>query len=77
MPRVGQFAPDYLGQFPQDYLGQFHRNLQDNRKCGSCYPKCNEWEGVLQTDFSQPGAGVSSPEMPRHLACYSRTYPIV
>ena len=28
MPRVGQFAPDYLGQFPQDYLGQFHRNLQ-------------------------------------------------
>lgn len=28
MPRVGQFAPDYLGQFPQDCLGQFHRNLQ-------------------------------------------------
>jgi len=27
MPRVGQFAPDYLGQFPQDCLGQFHRNL--------------------------------------------------
>ncbi len=31
MPRVGQFAPDYLGQFAQDYLGQFHRNLQFNR----------------------------------------------
>ncbi len=60
MPRVGQFAPDYLGQFPQDYLGQFHRNLQNKiRKAEKRRIRHNSYSSASKHQNLHPERSVS------------------